>query len=87
MSNLYRKRPVVVKAEQVPIDPTKITPEAVTFFEAVGGHWTPKGFHVPTRDGSHIAAPGSWVVLGHKGFYVISGADFTEHYEAVQPGS
>ncbi len=61
----FRKRPVVIEAEQMPMDPN-----------VEGIHWPDgvmrepgegKPLFIETLEGPHIVTPGDWIITGVKG--------------------
>lgn len=76
----FRKKPVVIEAEQ--FWPDRMPwPEGVRYVETAGG-WR---YEVGTLDGPHIASPGDWIITGVKGErYPVKPDIFEMTYESVE---
>lgn len=80
----FRKRPVVIEAQQMSADPD---------IARVQAHWcggtfstSPEGrgafITIPTLEGDHRALPGDWIIKGVKGeFYPCKDEIFRATYE------
>lgn len=94
----YRKKPVVIEAVQMPdskiwtnyraghtvpvnriLDIVGLFPEGHVFQE------TDAGIHIPTLEGTMLAAPGDWIIKGVAGeFYPCKPEIFEATYERVE---
>jgi hypothetical protein len=77
----YRKKPVVVEAEQFFADivPLPFRDFGVCCYSAEGG------WHVNTLEGPLHISEGDWIIMGVKGeFYPIKDLIFRETYEEVE---
>lgn len=88
----YRKRPVVVEAEQFFYDQDRRTgelvprgpvPDGVKYGRTVTA---PKCWHVSTLEGEMVVSSGDWIITGIKGEkYPCKPDIFAATYEAVEP--
>ena len=56
----YRKKPVVITAEQ-------FFPDRVPWPEGVMVHPLPLKWRIDTLEGGHVVTPGDWIIIGVKG--------------------
>lgn len=86
----FRKKPVVVNAEQFNAPPNfKIDIEGVLFHANCGtenmGCSLDGKYYIETPEGNHIVTPGDWVITGVKGErYPCKPDIFEATYEAVE---
>ena len=89
--SLFRKKPVVIEAQQLPTA-NEITQGAADRLIAAarwcGGHITADGLVIETLEGTMTAAPGDWIICGVQGeFYPCKPDIFEKTYEPVPDGS
>lgn len=87
----YRKKPVVIEAVQVPVDPSHLSGHEIVwgFFYhhryegfAVAAD---KGYDIQTLEGVMHASPGDWIICGVKGeMYPVKPDIFEATYEEVK---
>lgn len=77
----YRKKPIVIEAEQwFPDRPI----EGVEYPTSKVHHWEPRGW-IETLEGGHIVSPGDYIITGAKGEkYPCKPDIFEETYEKVE---
>lgn len=91
MSPLFRKKPVVIRAEQVPLRGemhiAEHGPVLGMFFEAKFGDFViaeDHGYDIGTLEGTMHASPGDWIIRGVAGeFYPCKPDIFAATYEAI----
>ena len=76
----FRKKPVVIEAEQWLGDPERLAPGAIDF-DPVFGH-----AFIETLEGKMAVSPGDWIITGVRGeIYVCRDEIFRATYEIVVP--
>lgn len=82
---LFRKRPVVIEARQLPLDYNLERAQLVDVLSWSGAKITERGVIVPTLEGEHLASPGDWIIRGIAGeFYPCKPKIFAETYEVAE---
>ena len=93
---MYRKKPVVIEARQVPVLPGTILSDELAGFEApvrelaewCGGEvpfFIANQIKIATLEGDMIARGGDWIIKGVNGeFYPCKPDIFEQTYEAVE---
>ena len=61
----FRKRPIIIEAEQWFPPDTPIHYNAQP--DRLGVYWDGTGWHINTLEGSHEVTPGDWIITGIKG--------------------
>jgi hypothetical protein len=85
---LFRKKPVVISAEQY--IPGKCVPDGLTatFPGSMDGPLPADAMWCPTLEGGHIASPGDWIITGVKGEkYPCKPDIFEATYESAEPAT
>jgi hypothetical protein len=79
---LYRKKPVVIEAQRLPLDTTEGTRSLAEIAKWCSGEIVPTGMIIRTLEGDMTADPGDWVIKGVKGeFYPCKPDIFAATYE------
>lgn len=75
----FRKKPVVLEAQQWSGHPTSVSPDWAEMIE-----YGPQGYAIPTLEGRMLVSPGDWIIKGIKGeFYPCKPDIFATLYEPV----
>jgi hypothetical protein len=76
----YRKKPVVIEAEQYPLDASLLKVQRL--IQWCGGARAGKGIIIHTLEGDHLASPGDYIIQGIQGeFYPCKPDIFEATYE------
>lgn len=82
----FRKKPVVIEAEQFMPDGSAATNQGAMFMEfPIQSDEDGPHLIIPTLEGAHRANPGDWIITGIKGeIYPCKPDIFAATYEAVE---
>ena len=83
---MFRKKPVVVEAHQLPSAGEDATEELMDFVQHIGGGFASEGgFEIHTLEGTMTASPGDWIIKGVQGeFYPCKPDIFAQTYEPAK---